>query len=192
MVSVLRGGALALLAFIATAPRASAQTLSAAVSGDAIRVHASGWSFLTGEPLSMAKEGRTVRIELGLLVLASPGRAPAAAARQVFSVSYDLWEERFAVSAAGPHPAVVSHLTAAAAESWCVEQLAVPTAAVGGLDDRRFWVRLEARMLDGGTAADPDESAGLTLQRLIDVLSRRRKTESPAGGLEGGPFRLPR
>ena len=105
-------------------------------------------------------------------------------------VSYDLWEERFAVAISGARAVSVSHLTAAAAEAWCVEQMSVPIAALGALHDGRFWVRIECRFLDGDGSTDPDES-GLTLQRIIDTLSRRKKHESPARSLDGGPFRLP-
>jgi hypothetical protein len=186
------GGALALLAALALAPAAArAQAVTVATAGGMVKIRAQGWSFLTAEPLARLKEGRTVRVELALLVLASPGRSPAGVARQIFSVSYDLWEERFAVARAGTGGVAISHLTAAAAEAWCVEQLAVPIASLRGLDDRRFWIRLEYRILDGA-APDADEDAGLTLQRLIDVLSRRSKSESSARALDGGPFRLPR
>ena len=85
----------------------------------------------------------------------------------------------------------VSHLALAAAEAWCVEQLAIPLSALGALGrDLPFWIRLEYRILDGDGASDPADS-GYTLQALIDALSRRRKTESSPHALEAGPFRLP-
>jgi len=183
---------LALLALLAWGPAsASAQALSMSVVGNTVRVRAPAWSFLDGEPLVRLKDGRTVRVELVVTALAAPGRPPAAAARQIFSLSYDLWEERFAVALAGARAASISHLTAAAAEAWAVEQMALPVASLGSLHDPRFWIRLECRILDGDGAPDPDESAGLTLQRIIDVLSRRKKSDPPARAVEGGPFRLP-
>ena len=187
-----RGAALALLAVLGLAPASAlAQALTVSTTGGSVKVRAAGWSFLTSEPLARLKEGRTVRVELALLVLASQGRSPAGAARQIFTVSYDLWEERFAVARAGTRGVSISHLTAAAAEAWSVEQLAVPIASLAGLENGRFWIRLEYRILDGA-APDSDEDAGLTLQRLIDVLSRRSKTESSGRALDGGPYRLPR
>ena len=184
-----RAAALAFASMLAASPGAMAQTLTIAATADAVKVRATDWPFLTADPLARLKEGRTVRVELAVLVLAAPGRAPAAAVRQIFSVSYDLWEERFAVAGMGSRAAPVSRLTAAAAEAWCLDQLAVPVASLGGVDARRFWIRLESRILDGGDAQETDD-AGLTLQRLIDVLSRRRKTDAPARTLDGGPFRL--
>jgi len=187
--------ALALVACLLSVPAASAQTIAIVPAPSVVRVRATGWAFLTAEPLARLKEGQTVRVELAVGVLAAPGRSAVTTLRRIFSVSYDLWEERFAVTVAEPRGGSASHLTAAAAEAWCLEQLAVPRASLRSLDElpgARFWIRLECRILDGDGALDPDESAGLTLQRLIDVFSRRRKSEPPARILEGGPFQLPR
>jgi len=137
------------------------------------------------------KDGRSVRVELVAAVLSAPGKSAAATTRRIFALSYDLWEERFAVTAVDARSRSVSHLMAAAAEAWCVEQLAVPVSALGALGgDLPFWIRLEYRLLDVDAAQDPSDS-GYTLQSLIDAFSRRRKTESSMHALEAGPFRLP-
>jgi hypothetical protein len=170
--------------------RVSAQALTVDIVGDALKIRAPAFSFLTGDPLARLKDGRSVRVELAALVLAAPGKSPAAATRRVFALSYDLWEERFAVTAVDARSQSVSHLVLAAAEAWCVEQLAVPVRALGALGrDRPFWVRLEYRILDGDASAEPADSR-YTLQALIDALSRRRKTELSPHTLEAGPFRL--
>jgi hypothetical protein len=180
---------LALLAWPAL--RVSAQTVTVDTVGDTLRIRAPGFSFLKGDPLARLKDGRSVRVELAALVLAAPGKAPAAATRRIFALSYDLWEERFAVSTVGGRAQSVSHLAVSAAEAWCVEQLAVPLSALGAAGrDAPFWIRLEYRILDGDGTADSADS-GYTLQTLIDVLSRRRKSEPSSHALEAGPFRLP-
>jgi hypothetical protein len=192
MVAAARRAALVLLALLPwpTVPL-SAQALAVDVVGDALKIRAPGFSFLKGDPLARLKDGRAVRVELAALVLAGPGKSPSAVARRTYSLSYDLWEERIAVSAVDARPQSVSHLTLAAAEAWCVEQLAIPLKALGALGrDLPFWIRLEYRMLDGDGASDPTDS-GYTLQALIEALSRRRKTESAPPPLEGGPFKLP-
>jgi hypothetical protein len=192
MVAAARRAALVLLALLPwpTVP-VSAQALAVDAVGDALKIRAPGFSFLKGDPLARLKDGRAVRVELAALVLAGPGKSPAAAARRTYSLSYDLWEERIAVSAVDARPQSASHLTLAAAEAWCVEQLAIPLKALGALGrDLPFWIRLEYRMLDGDGASDPTDS-GYTLQALIEALSRRRKTESAPPPLEGGPFKLP-
>jgi hypothetical protein len=137
------------------------------------------------------KDGRSVRLELTALVLPGPGKQPAAAARRVFAVSYDLWEERFAVTTVEARSQSVSHLALTAAEAWCVGQLTIPLSALGSLgSDQPFWMRLEYHILDGDPPSDQSDS-GYTLQALIDVFSRRRKTEASPHALEAGPFRTP-
>ncbi len=168
-----------------------AQILTVDAVGDALKIRAPGFSFLKGDPLTRLKDGRSVRVELGGLVLPAPGKQPAAATRRIFALSYDLWEERFAVTTVEARSQSVSHLALTAAEAWCVEQLTIPLAALGALGrDQPFWIRLEYRILDGDGAPDESDS-GYTLQALIDVLSRRRKTEASPNALEAGPFRTP-
>jgi hypothetical protein len=172
------------------AVRVSAQAVTVDTVGEWLRIRAPTFSFLNGDPLERLKDGRSVRVELAAMVLAGPDKPPTATARGIFALSYDLWEERFAVATVEARSQSVSHLMQAAAEAWCVERLAIPTSALGAFGrDLPFWVRLEYRILNGDAAADPAGS-GYTLQALIDALSRRRKTESPPRVVEGGPFRL--
>jgi hypothetical protein len=166
--------------------------VSVTAAGDALKIRAPGFTFLKGQPLARLKDGRSVRVELAVMVLPRPGSAPVTTARRVFGVSYDLWEERFAVATVESGSQSISHLTPAAAVAWCLEQLVIPLGALGTLGvDAPFWIRLEYRILDGDGTANADEGSGFTLQALIDVLSRRRRSESLSDALEAGPFRLP-
>jgi hypothetical protein len=171
--------------------RAAAQPLTVSRVGDTVRVHAPGFGFIKGEVLARLKDGRSVRVDLEVAVLPRPGATPVAQNRQTFVLSYDLWEERFAVTQAGAPPRSISHLTPAAAEAWCIEQLAIADSALGSLGrDLPFWARLQYRILDGDVATTPDENAGLTLRWLIDTLSRRRWADTSAHAIEAGPLRL--
>ena len=167
----------------------SAQTLTVDTAGDALKIRVVGFSFLKGEPIARLKDGRSVRVELAAMVLPGVGKPAAATARRIFALSYDLWEERFAVTMAGPRSQSVSHLALAAVEAWCIQQLVIPLTALSR--DAPFWVRLEYRILDGDAAPDAPDS-GYTLQALIDLLSRRRQAASAEHALEAGPFRAPR
>jgi len=184
--------ALVVVALVAgAAARASGQTLTASAAGDVLTIRVAGFDFLTGEPIGRLKDGRSVRVELAVTVLAEAGRSPVTTSRQTFALSYDLWEERFAVRTVSGRSQSISHLSQAAAEAWCVEQLAVPLRALGVLGrDRPFWLRLESRVPNADAAAEPDEGGGFTLQALIDALSRRRRSDSSTRALDAGPFRL--
>jgi hypothetical protein len=168
----------------------SAQAVTVNAVGEALQIRAPGFSFLKGDALARLKDGGSVRVELAAMVLPAPGKSPAASVQRIYSLSYDLWEERFAVTALDDRSRSASNLALRAAEAWCIEMLAIPVSALGALGrDQPFWIRLEYRVLDGDRAADPADS-GFTLQALIEALSRRRKTESAPHALEAGPFRL--
>jgi hypothetical protein len=154
-------------------------------AGGEVRVQAPGFRFIVGEPLARLKDGLPVRVELEIGVLARPGAAATARSRQTFVLSYDLWEERFAAAVSGAGSRSISHLTSAAAEAWCVQQLAIPVSALGPLRTQPFWIRLESRILNGNGAEREDD--GLTLRGIIDALSRRQGGET-SHSTEAGPF----
>jgi hypothetical protein len=191
VVTAPRLAAAAIVALLAwPAVRAAEQLVTVDAIGGALKIRAPGFSFLKGDPLVRLKDGRSVRVELAAMVLPGPGKPPAATARGMFALSYDLWEERFAATAVSARAQSVSHLAQAAAEAWCVEQLVIPINALGALGrDEPFWIRLEYRMLDGDGTADADDT-GYTLQALIDLLSRRRKASPSSPPVEAGPFWL--
>jgi hypothetical protein len=171
---------------------ALAQSVSVARAGDNITVRASEFAFIKGEPLARLKDGRSVRVDLELDVLPGPGGAAAARGRRTFVLSYDLWEERFAVTQVGSPVRSIDHLRSAAAEAWCLEQLTVPVSALGRLGrELPFWIRLGARVLEADAGAAADDGGEFTLRGLIDALSRRRRNEPLTHAIEAGPFRLP-
>ncbi len=169
--------------------RLGSQAMTVTTAGGEVRVQAPGFRFISGEPLARLKDGLTVRVELEIRVLAGPGAAAAAAQRrETFVLSYDLWEERFAAAVSGTGSRSVSHLTAAAAEAWCIQQLAVPVSGLGTLASQPFWIRLESRIVNG--TSDGREDEGLTLRGMIETLSRRQSSEKTSHSAEAGPFRV--
>lgn len=167
-----------------------AQNVTIARTGEALAVKVPGLGLLKGDTLAQLRDGRSVRVDFDLAVLPGPGGAAVAHARQAFVLSYDLWEERFAVALTGPPPRSASYLTAAAAEAWCLDHVTIPVNALGKLRDAPFWIRLEYRFLDGDGKAAREEDPGLTLRGIIEALSRRPKTTGVPYAVEAGPFRL--
>lgn len=168
-----------------------AQAVTVHRAGDALAVRAPTFTFIKGEPLVRLKDGRALRADLELSVLPGPGGAAVAQARQVFILSYDLWEERFAVTHVGAPSRSIANRTAGEVEGWCLEELTVPIASLGLLaNDWPFWIRLASRVLDGDSASGGGDAEGFTLRALIDALSRRRKDNVWTHTVEAGPFRL--
>lgn len=179
---------LALVLFTASPLRA--QTLTVRAVADALHVRTSGLGFITGSVLDRLQDGRSVRVDFELIVLEKPNGAAIARAQQSFNLSFDLWEQRFAVTRLGPMPRSISHLTARAAEDWCLDNVTVPLASLGrSARDTPFWVRVDYRIQERDAASTPEDST-FTLQTLIDVLSRRRADQDRAKSVEAGPFRL--
>jgi hypothetical protein len=172
----------------------SAQSLTIDTTRESLKIRTHGFSFLKGHPLARLKDGQSVRVELTVMVLPAPGQPEAATIRRIFSVSYDLWEERFAVTTVDKRSQSITHLAQPAAEAWCIEQLNIPLTALGTLGrDRPFWIRLEYRILDADGTPEHGQWE-YTIQALIDILSRRRsssRTESAPQAIEAGPFKLP-
>jgi hypothetical protein len=157
---------------------------------DALHVRASGLGFIAGPVLERLQDGRSVRVDFDLVVLDRPNGAIITRTQQSFNLSFDLWEQRFAVTRIGPMARSISHLTARAAEDWCLDNVTVPLASLGRTaHDTPFWLRVEYRIPDRSTTAGPDDPT-FTLQTLIDVLSRRREDENRGKSIEAGPFRL--
>jgi hypothetical protein len=157
---------------------------------DALHVRVSGLGLIAGPVLDRLQDGRSVRIDFELIVLEKPNGAVVTRAQQSFNLSFDLWEQRFAVTRIGSMPRSISHLTARAAEDWCLDNVTVPLAAIGRVGrDTPFWVRVEYRVPNRTAAPETDEST-FTLQTLIDVLSRRREDQDRTKSVEAGPFRL--
>jgi hypothetical protein len=168
-----------------------AQVLSVAVNGDAVHVRAPSLRFLQGDVLKRLHDGRAVRVDVRLDILAQPDGPAAASADQSFNVSFDLWEERFAVTRLGQPARSVTHLTSTAAEAWCLDNVSVPVSSLGTSRSAPVWARVTLRTIDDAPArgADTDDDL-LSMRRLIDALSRRRQAEDAPRIVEGGPFRL--
>lgn len=169
--------------------RLLSQSMTLSTTNGALRVQAPGFHFIEGDSLVRLKDGQSVRVDLELAVFERPGGSRVAQQRQACVLSYDLWEERFAVTVAGAPTRSISHLTLAAAEAWCVQQIEIPVSALGRLARKLpFWIRLESRVVDDISSGRDEE--GFTLRSLIEALSRRRKTSAASHAIEAGPFRV--
>ncbi len=157
------------------------------MNGEALSVSAPGLRFLEGKPLDRLKDGVPVSFDFQLSLLAAGDRAPLRRAFERFTISYDLWEERFSAVRRGVLRQA-SRLTARAAESWCLDNLAVPTTGLAR--DRRVVVRLELRAADGNDSAPTRGDDGFSLTSLVDIFSRTARGRQPQWALETQAMRL--
>jgi hypothetical protein len=166
----------------------AAPALQLRLDGDELRISAPPFRFLQGKSLERLQDGSSVAF-LAQLSLATD--ASAAASRRAvdrFVVSYDLWEEKFAVTRTGRERRTISHLTAAAAEAWCLDSLALNVAGLA--PDRPFWLRLEFRAEEPKDQAAVVGEPGINLTRLIEVFSSPARAQQPRWEASVGPLRL--
>jgi hypothetical protein len=176
---------------IAAAPAlAAAQSLTVRAVGDMLQVRGSGLRLIDGVVAGHLKDGRSVQVDLEMTVLDRSQGGTVTQNRQTFTLSFDLWEQRYAVTRAGAPPRSISHLQARDAEAWCLENLAIPLSSLGRFArDLPFWIRIEYRVQDQPSAQSPAGTM-FGLGTLIDALSRRRTEEALVRSFEAGPFRV--
>jgi hypothetical protein len=166
-----------------------AQDLVLRRSTDTLLVTAPRLHFLTGKPLERMRNGASVTYDMQLSILSDNRQLVLRRGFERFVVSYDLWEERFSATRMRTARTSASHLSAEAAESWCLDHLSVPA---GGLaTDKPVYVRLDIRAQEPKDRRTGDEDATISLGRLIEIFSR---AGNPASGTqwraEAGPISL--
>lgn len=178
-----------LVVSVAAIPDLRGQDLQVSWNGRELRVAAPQLHFLTGKALDRARNGNAVAFDLQLSVIAGESVLERTAER--YLISYDLWEERFAVArmARDRRPQKsVSHLTQNAAEAWCLENLALGT---GKLDpNRQVIVQLDVRAEDGRTSSQIVGEPGISLTALIEIFSRTSNSPQARWSLQRGPLRI--
>ena len=156
---------------------------------DELRLSAPRFHFLTGQSLSHLHDGISVPFDFQLTLLNGTRDNPIWRSADRFVVSYDLWEERFAVSRLSNGRRSVSHLDPAAAERWCFDQLSVPTTGLAR--DARLWLRVEIRSEDQRDSPPMlGDDNGISLASLIEVFSHPVRRQQQRWLIETGPFRL--
>ena len=182
--------ALVALACAAAPGIVAAQSLTVRAAGDMLQVRGTGLRLIEGVVADHLKDGRSVRVDFEMTILDKAQGAAITRNRQSFTLSFDLWEQRYAVTRAGAAPRSISHLAARDAEAWCLENLSLPLTALGRFArDLPFWVRVEYRVQDEPPPA-ADTGSPFTLRTLIEALSRRRADEALARSFDAGPFRI--
>lgn len=166
-----------------------AQDLVFKPAGDQIHVAAPKLHFLTGRTLDRLQSGNSAPFDFQLSILAESKTDALRRSFERFVISYDLWEERFSVARMRSRQSQVSHLSSAAAEAWCIDNMAFSTSGLP--PDQPLWVRLEVRVPDPKESAPLINDSGISLAVLVDLFSRASKTHQPQyWRAEAGPIRL--
>ncbi len=162
-------------------------TLAVRNDDGVLRVAAPNLHFLEGRTLRRLQDGAGLVFSLQLSVSTDQFRTVTRRQVERFVVSFDLWEEKFAVVRLGAAKEQASHLSREAAERWLFAHSSVPLQGLTA--DGAHWARAELRADDpreaGGFLLDP----AVTLTRLVEWFGRAQRGETERWHLEHGPFR---
>jgi hypothetical protein len=113
--------------------------------GDNLHISSLGLHFLQGNSLSRLKDGSTVEYVATVGLFRDQFATQFKRSEHHFLVSYDIWGtgDVFAATIPGPTPRRRTNLSLSAAETWCLENVVVPT--VGLPRDQQFWLQLDLR-----------------------------------------------
>lgn len=162
------------------------------LDGDFLHISAPRLDFLNGKALERLKDGVSIAFIGQLTVTLAPNAvAPQARSAARFALSYDIWDEHFSVTRFGDRPGLrrsISHLSAQAAETWCLDNLSVDQAQVPA--DKPFYVQLDLRADDPRDQIGIIGEPGINITRLIEIFSRPVKGNQQRWLLNAGPFTL--
>jgi hypothetical protein len=156
-------------------------------NGERLRIAAPELHYLTGHPLEDLKNGSPVTYAMELSLAAGARNLIRQRAFERFAFSYDIWEERFAVTRLRDSRSV-ANLSAPAAESWCLDQMDISTSGIAR--DTPVWIKLDIRVEDARGRRGLIPEPGMNLARLIDLFSQPRPPHQPGWLLDAGPLML--
>jgi hypothetical protein len=154
-------------------------------NGD-IRVTAPSVHFLTGKSLSRLHDGAAVPFDFQLIISSGSKDNVVARALERFTVSYDVWEEKFSVVRVRDFRRSGMRLSAASAEAWCLDNIVIN--ASGLPTGQQLWARLEIRSAE---SKEPlAANSGINLATLIEIFSRPSRPQQDRWSVESAPFQL--
>ena len=130
--------------------------------------------FFAGKPMDRLKFGIEVPYVIRTKLWSGSRNHVYRQAVDRFIVSKDLWEqESYQVVKVGSPEKTVKHLTAKAAQAWCLNQMSLDTSGLSGSEP--LWARLEIRAEEphDGLLGDSVNSSGISLlPTLIEILGK--------------------
>jgi len=168
---------------------ASSEDLFVRRFADQIRVLAPRLHFLSGKSLERLRDGVTVPFDFQLRIAAGlKNNFVGQPAVERFSISYDVWEEKFRVVRLRDFRKSAAGLSAIAAESWCLDNLLVPSAGLPA--DKELWARLDIRTAEPKEQTSSNADSGISIPALIQLLSRPPRPQQDHWTLESASFHL--
>ena len=148
----------------------AATTFSVTYDGDSLYPVAPDLHFLTPKVVNRLRDSADTQAFISQLTIFGGQNEVLRQAHARLIVSYSIWEQTFTV-AIQPGFRSQEGLSAARAESWCLENLAI---SASGLDPiKPFRMRLELRSVQRTDLSRVLGDMGISLVSMIDIFSRK-------------------
>jgi hypothetical protein len=153
--------------------------------------------FLVGKPLERLRNAAPVPFDFQITLWSGNRSHIFRRKAERFVVSYDLWEERYSVTELSTPRKTNAHMTAQAAETWCLDQMPLDVNGLSG--GETFWGRLEVRAVEDKAGGKDSglkfgrgsiSESGISLNGLVEIFSRPAQTGQPHWVLDTGPITL--
>lgn len=164
----------------------SSQGLLVRRMGGDLHVSTPSLHFLTGKSLARLHDGVAVPFDFQLVIASGAKNNVVARSLERFTVSYDVWEQKFSVVRMSDRRRSSLRMPASGAESWCLDNILIPASAVPA--GRELWARLEIRSAEAKETPDP--GSGINLATLIEIFSRPSRPQQDRWTMESAPFLL--
>lgn len=165
-----------------------AEQLMLDLRGDALFASARQLDLIQPRLLHQLKNGGTVAFDFHLALWVDTRNTVSRRSFERFVVSYDLWEEKFAVASLRKPQVRITGLASGAISNWCLQQVAVPTPRLEAAN--KVWVRLDVRAAEGRRELEMAGDEGLSLHNLVELLSRPGRAGEARWTLESGAVTL--
>jgi len=153
-----------------------------------IHVVAPRLHFLTGKTLQRLRDGATAPFDFQLTISAGSKNNVIARAVERFVVSYDVWQEKFAVIRMSDFHKWGMNASPNAAETWCVDNISLPALKLPPGQD--LWARLEIRSVDQKGQSSPVSDSGISIISLVELFSRPPRPQQDHWTLETAAFHV--
>ena len=176
------------VAAVAAGASLSAEFMDLKLRDSQIFVETKRLNLIRGAPLARLKNGASVAYDFHLSLWVGSKATVRRRTFERFVVSYDLWEEKFAVAKLRMPRATAAGLTPLGIETWCLDRVGLPADSLVKRD--KIWVRLEVRAVDPKQDSDLIDSGAITVANLIEMLSRPARKDEHRWSMESGPIEL--
>jgi hypothetical protein len=158
--------------------------LSLSLRGDQLFVATAKMDLFREPILHRLRAGSAVPFDFHLTLWVGSRSSARRRAFERFVVSYDLWEEKYAVSTLRKPRSSAAGLTPLGVESWCLHRIAIPAVDLRGA--ATVWARLDVNAAESSPDPELLTGEGLSLTSLIELLSRPSRKEQPHWSFESG------